>query len=271
MTEPAPATGSLFDIRLQRLRHAGKRSSLYDDTPLSPLHRLAAKNFAERLADIHRTFPRALLTGYPAPAFKANKKIEDLIEMNLCPERTNFPVLAGKEELFPLGDKTLDLVLSLLTLHNIDDLPGALIQILRSLKPEGVFLGVLFGGETLHELRDVLAETEMHLRNGMSPRIHPFADKQQMSNLLQRAGFGLPVVDSETVKMSHESLSGLVHDLRSMGETNILTDRDKRYPGKSFWPLAENLYKKRFPDPQSPENDRIIASFEMIYLIGWRH
>lgn len=169
------------------------------------------------------------------------------------------------EEFFPFAHHSLDLVISVLTLHATNDLPGTLLQIKQALKPDGFFIGALFGGETLHELRASLLNAELELKGGASPRVFPFADKQQMGALMQRAGYALPVVDSEIVTVTYDNIFKLMHDLRGMAETNIIIDRNKKYPGREFFLRAGEYYADQFSEPDG----RITATFEIIFLAGW--
>ncbi|HEY8190083.1 MAG TPA: methyltransferase domain-containing protein, partial [Micavibrio sp.] len=169
------------------------------------------------------------------------------------------------EEFLPFAAGSLDLVLSPLALHSVNDLPGTLLQIRQALKPDGLFMAALLGGETLHELRQAAAEAEMNLRGGLSPRIFPFADKPQMGSLLQRAGFSLPVVDSEIVTVTYEDAFKLMRDIRMMGEGNAIIKRDRSYAGKALFMETARLYQERFSGP----GGCIEATFEVIFLIGW--
>ena len=147
----------------------------------------------------------------------------------------------------------------------MNDLPGALIQIKNALKPDGLFIGAMFGGETLKELRESLIQTELNMKGGVSPRIAPFADKQDMGALMQRAAFALPVIDSETVTVTYDNLFKLMHDLRGMGESNILAARNKTYPSRDFFTKTAEYYQTHFSEPDG----RLIATFEIIFLLGW--
>lgn len=171
----------------------------------------------------------------------------------------------GETEILGLPENSLDLITSTLELHSINDLPGLLIQINRALKPDGLFLGAIFGGETLHELRESLIQAEVKLKGGASPRVFPFADKQQMGALMQRAGFALPVIDSEILTVTYDNMFKLMHDLRGMGEGNIIRGRNKLNPGKALFMEAAKHYAENHADPDG----RIRASFEIIFLIGW--
>jgi len=175
------------------------------------------------------------------------------------------PDVIADNEFLTLKPQSHDLIISALDMHSVNDLPGALLQIKQALKPDGLFIAAVFGGETLHELRTSLSETEMTLRGGLSPRVFPFADKQEFGALLQRAGFALPVVDSEIVTVTYEHMFKLMSDIRGMGESNIIAARDKRYVGKDFFIKAAQHYAENYAE----SDGRIPASFEIIFLIGW--
>lgn len=229
----------------------------------------AARELGERLSLINRSFSSTLFLG--ARSLQAIKTAEGKIgpacvmDMYLPPDLPRIPAVLADEEFLPFAAGSLDLVLCNMNLHAVNDLPGALIQIRRSLKPDGLFLAALFGGETLHELRACLMEAEMELRGGISPRIAPFADKQQAGALLQRAGYALPVVDSEILTVTYPNLLALMRDLRGMGEGNALEHRDKTFAGKRLFIRAEELYRERYSEPDG----RLLASFEILFLIGW--
>ena len=136
--------------------------------------------------------------------------------------------VAGDEELLPFADGSFDLAVSNLSLHWVNDLPGALLQLRRALKPDGLFIGAMLGGDTLFELRRCLMEAELDLTGGVSARISPFAEVRDAGGLLQRAGFSLPVVDSDTLTVTYDSAFKLMADLRGMGETNAGLNRRRR-------------------------------------------
>ncbi len=211
----------------------------------------AGAQITDRLRDVRRDFPAAVTVG-PDGMFVS------------VPGRPPARIIAD-EEFFPFAPQSLDLVTSNLGLHATNDLPGTLIQIRRALKPDGLFLAALFGGETLHELRAALTAAETEMRGGLSPRIFPFADKPQMGALLQRAQFALPVVDSEILTVTYTDMFALVKDLRMMGESNIILSRDKKFAGKDFFRSAAEIYA----EGHSEKDGRIRASFEIIFLIGW--
>jgi SAM-dependent methyltransferase len=167
--------------------------------------------------------------------------------------------------MLPVADGSLDLVVSALSLHWVNDLPGALIQIRRALKPDGLFLGAMLGAGTLQELRAALADVEEGFRGGVAPRLSPFADLRDAAGLLQRAGFALPVADAEAVTVDYVSPFRLLADLRGMGETSALRDRDRWIPPRAFWPAVVAGYQSRFGD----EDGRVPATFNVLFLSGW--
>jgi SAM-dependent methyltransferase len=158
-----------------------------------------------------------------------------------------------------------DLAVSVLALHAINDLPGALVQIRRALQPDGLFLGALFGGATLQELRASLAAAETQTSGGISPRVFPFADARDMGGLLQRAGFALPVTDIERTTILYRDFSTLLRDLRAHGETNILTERRKTPLSRRALAATKAHYAAHYSDAQG----RLRATFEIVYLTGW--
>jgi hypothetical protein len=161
--------------------------------------------------------------------------------------------------------KGQDLIVSGLALQHANDLPGALIQIRRALAADGLFLGCLLGGTTLTELRQALTEAESEVTGGVSPRVFPFADVRDMGGLLQRAGFAVPVADSETVTVRYPDMFGLMADLRAMGGTNVLLARSRRFTPRAVFLRAAEIYRQRFADPDG----KLRATFEMIWLSGW--
>jgi SAM-dependent methyltransferase len=173
--------------------------------------------------------------------------------------------VAADEEALPFGDATLDLVVSALALQAVNDLPGALAQIRRALKPDGLFLAALFGGETLSELRHSFAVAESELDGGTSPRVAPFADVREMGALLQRAGFALPVTDVDRITVRYSSPFRLLRDLRCMGAANALVERRRVPLRRATLMRAMDVYAERFADPDG----KVRASFDIVWLSGW--
>jgi NADH dehydrogenase [ubiquinone] 1 alpha subcomplex assembly factor 5 len=232
----------------------------------------AADDIVDRLRLVRRQFPWALDVGAGrgvlAGLLRAEMGIGTVIEMEAVPgllaKAEGLRVVAD-EELLPFGAGTLDLVASALSLQLVNDLPGALVQIRQALKPDGLLLASLLGGETLRELREafVLAETET--TGGASPRVLPFADVRTLGQLLQRAGFALPVADSDTVEVGYASALHLMRDLRGMGWSNALVDRRRVGLRRQTLARAVQIYAERFGRPDG----RVHATFEIVTLTGW--
>ena len=171
-----------------------------------------------------------------------------------------------QQEMLGLDENCADAIVSNLSLHTINDLPGLLVQARRALKPDGLFLATLPGAETLRELRHVLAETEVATSGGLSPRVAPFIEVREAGNLLGRAGFALPVTDSTTLPITYSSLFALMDDLRGAGEANMLTDRKKAFTSRGFFVQAAERYAAQHSDGEG----RILATAEIITLTAWK-
>ena len=265
MTEPI----AVFDRRVVR-RHrdrAARGLSAHDF-----LFCEVAERLAERLDDVTRRFPLALdlgcHTGELGRRLAGRGGIEQLVQGDLSPEmaaRAGLLALAADEESLPFAEASFDLVMSNLALHWVNDLPGALIQIRRALKPDGLFLAAMIGGASLVELRDSLLAAELEQEGGAGPRVSPFADVPDAGALLQRAGFALPVVDSDRITVTYPHALALMADLRGMGESNALTDRRRRFTRRATLYAAATAYGERYADTEG----RIRASFEILYLTAW--
>lgn len=253
------------------------RARYKGDEDANFLHDRAFDALTDRLRDIRREFPLALHTGYLGDddrlgAYREAAGIgEALLHMSPAPglvdQRAGITPLIGDEEALPFFNGDFDMITSCGNLHTVNDLPGALIQMMRALKPDGAFVAVMPGGESLYELRQAMMTAELALRHGAAPRVAPFADKQQMGALMQRAGFNLPVVDSDVIHVSYPDIFALMHDLRAFGEGNAIAERARDYPGRDFFRRVDETYRARFGEDG---NGRIDARFELIYLIGWR-
>lgn len=236
------------------------------------LFRESAHRLADRLDDISRTFPVAVDLGCHGGelgnALSAKPGIETLVQCDVSPamaRRAGGLAVACDEEFLPLGDGTVDAVLSNLSLHWVNDLPGALIQIRRALKADGLFLGAMLGGETLHELRHCLTQAEVQVEGGLSPRVSPFADSRDVGALLQRAGFALPVIDSDLITVRYQSPFRLLEDLRGMGETNAIAERRKGFTRRDTLMAALARYQEEYAD----EDGRVPATFQIIWMHAW--
>jgi SAM-dependent methyltransferase len=174
-------------------------------------------------------------------------------------------LIAADEEALPFCDGVFDLVVSALALQFVNDLPGTLVQIRRALKPDGLFVAAILGGETLTELRQSFATAESEVEGGVSPRVAPFADLRDLGALLQRAGFALPVTDTDRLTVRYGSAFALMHDLRRMGATNALADRRRTPLKRATLMRMGEIYAERFAD----HDGRLRATFEIMWLSGW--
>ena len=173
--------------------------------------------------------------------------------------------VAADEEALPFADASLDLVVSALALQWVNDLPGTLVQIRRALKPDGLLMAAMLGGDTLIELREAFASAESEIEGGLSPRVAPFADLRELGALMQRAGFALPVVDSDRLTVRYESAFALMRDLRAMGATNVLAERRRAPLRRATLMRMAEIYAERFADADG----RVRATFEIVWLSGW--
>lgn len=269
MSGTVPEGARIFDRGLLRTRRARAARTL-DGADF--LLREVADRLADRLDDIRRRFPLALDLGCHrgelGRVLGGRGGIEHLIQADLSPEMAASAgglAVACDEEILPFAEASLDAVLSCLSLHWVNDLPGALVQIRRALKPDGLFLAALFGGETLTELRQAWLEAESEIEGGAGPRVSPFADLRDAAGLLQRAGFALPVADADRLTVTYPDALSLMRELKAMGEGNVLIERRRSPTRRDTFASATATYHRRFPEA----GDRIRATFQVIYLIGW--
>jgi len=231
-----------------------------------------AEDLADRLAAVLRRFDLAVDLGTPGNAVaEALARVGSVgaIVGSRVPSKANErpanPHVIADEEALPFGDASIDLVVSALALQFVNDLPGALVQIRRALKPDGLFLAALCGGETLTELRQSFAVAESEIEGGVSPRVAPFVDLRDLGALLQRAGFALPVTDIDRLIVRYDSAFALMHDLRRMGATNALFARRRTPLRRTTLLRMAEIYGERFADADG----RIRATFEIVWLSGW--
>lgn len=263
---------NVFDRRLLR-RRRDRAAARFDDYDF--LFMEGAERLCDRLLDINRTFPLGLDLGCHGGEIAGALppgKVGTLVQTDLSEAlarragtRHVSPLCACDEEILPFGPGTFDIVVSNLSLHWVNDLPGALSQIRMALKPDGLFLAQVFGGTTLHELRNALAEAEIEIDGGLSPRISPFADVRDLGALLQRAGFALPVVDNDTVTVSYGDPFKLLTDLRGMGESNTVLERRRTPLKRETLMNAMARYMERHADADG----RVPATFEIITMTAW--
>lgn len=267
VSQPAPIP-LVFDRTLARRRLS--RALARPETDI--LFERAREDLADRLAPVQRSFASILDLGSPRAgavstlraAYPAATVVQAAPVPTALAGGAGLPLVADAEAL-PFGPERFDLAVSLLALHGVNDLPGALVQVRRSLKPDGLFVAALLGGQSLQELRAVLAEAESEIKGGASPRVAPFTDLRDLGHLLQRTGFALPVTDLDRVTVRYGSMFGLLADLRAMGLTNVLADRSRRPTPRGLLLRAAELYAQRFADPDG----RLRATFDLVWLSGW--
>jgi SAM-dependent methyltransferase len=281
MSTPTPLFDrTLIEARRRRARRIGPATFLLDRV---------TEDFADRLATVLRRFERAVDLGTPTPAIRAvlagnsaigtmvavarafdeadtvsRRVVADAVSLRVVADTVPLRVVADLEAL-PFAAASLDLVVSAFALQTVDDLPGTLIQIRRALKPDGLFLAALLGGDTLTELRESFAVAESELTGGVSPRVAPFADLRDTGALLQRAGFALPVTDVDRVVVRYSSPLALMADLRRMGATNPLIERRRVPLRRDVLARLVEVYAERFGDPDG----KVRASFDIVWLSGW--
>ncbi len=241
----------IFDERLLKLRRAraARRGPSF-------LLKRAMEDAAERLLDVNRQFQNCLILGSP----DIEAYLREHLPKEKCPAQiktiSNITEMSGSD---------YDLVLSLLTLQSENDIVGTMIRLRQSLKPDGLFIAAMFGGDTLTELRQAMYQTDEDLLGGMSARVYPMAGYTQAGELLARAGLNQPVVDTDRFTVSYSKFNKLTSDLRDLGETNILTARNKSALPKAYPQQLENNYRSSF----ARDDGKLKTSFEILWLTGW--
>ena len=254
MASSPTAAPILFDRALLRARQDRARNL----GPVTFLLDRIAEDMAERLNAVLRGFNSAAEVGTPGDQLRLTLagRLDRIARIDL-PDRESEPL--------SLQAESLDLVVSALALQFVNDLPGVLAQIRRALRPDGLLLAAMLGGDTLTELRQCFAAAEAELEGGVSPRVAPFADLRDVGALLQRAGLALPVTDVDRIVVRYDSAFDLMHDLRRMGATNILVERRRSPTRRATMLRMAEIYRERFADPDG----RIRATFDVIWLLGW--
>jgi SAM-dependent methyltransferase len=240
---------ALLRVRQARAAHLGAATFLLDRVTEDLLERLGAvlRDFTA-VADIGS--PGGALADALSPRFSAPRHID---------------LLGAEHERLALEPETLDLAVSALALQFVNDLPGVLAQIRRALKPDGLLLAAIVGGDTLTELRQAFAAAEAEIDGGISPRVAPFADLRDLGALLQRAGFALPVTDVDRVVVRYDNAFALMQDLRRMGATNVLAERRRTPLRRATLLRMAQIYSERFAD----SDGRMRATFDIVWLSGW--
>jgi SAM-dependent methyltransferase len=248
-TAPVLFDRALLRARQDRALRVGPATFLLDRV---------AEEMAERLHAVLREFKSAADVGTPGDQVRnaLAGRLNQLARVGL-PEQESEPL--------PLQPASLDLVVSALAFQFVNDLPGVLAQIGRALRPDGLLLAAMVGGDTLTELRQCFAAAEAELEGGASPRVAPFADLRDVGALLQRAGLALPVTDVDRIVVRYDSAFALMQDLRRMGATNILIERRRTATRRATMLRMAQIYGERFADADG----RIRATFDIVWLSGW--
>ena len=272
MTRPENAPPRIFD-RTRLARNRDRAAASFDEYAF--LKARVSSDLIERLFDTSHTFTHALdlgtHTGELAALLQRSGKATDVLATDVSAgmvavaEARGLNAEVRDEETLGLSPGAVDLVMSALSLHWVNDLPGTLIQIRQALKPDGLFLAAMFGAGTLKELRQCLLQAETDLMGGVSPRLSPLPALADMAGLLQRAGFALPVADRETVTVRYDTMFALLRDLKGMGERASFVAGTTRPLSRQVLMRAAQLYNQSFADADG----RIRSSFEIVYLSGW--
>jgi SAM-dependent methyltransferase len=252
-SEKNTAAPILFDRALLRMR----QSRALRVGPATFLLDRVAEDMEERLHAVLRDFADAADIWTPGTVLRkpSRERFKSVTQISL--------ELA--QETLPFRPESLDLVVSGLAFQFVNDLPGVLAQIRRALKPDGLLLAAMIGGDTLTELRQSFASAEAECEGGVSPRVAPFADLRDVGSLLQRAGFALPVTDVDRIVARYDSAFALMQDLRRMGATNILLERRRTPTRRATMLRMAQIYGERFSDADG----RVRATFDVIWLSGW--
>lgn len=265
-----PTSHQVFDRKLVAQRRArAARKPAHDHF----LRTRIVQDMIDRLCAVNRHFPVCVEIGGTGSFARATRapdcpiadKIDHVIPMDIHRDCAAHGGLVADEERLPIADASVDLIVSPLCLHAVNDVPGALVQIRRALKPDGLFIGALFGGASLTELRTCLREAESAITGGAGFRIAPMADALDLSQLLQRAGFTLPVSDMDRVAVRYANPMTLLADLRAMGETAAMVDRARRPLRRDVVMDAMARYQAQYADPDG----KCRASFDIIWATGW--
>jgi SAM-dependent methyltransferase len=244
---------TLFDRALLRVRQARARRQ----SEVTFLIDRVAEDMADRISAVKRDFSEVADIWTPGDVLRP-----PLVDRFKSITRVN---LDSDSEVLPLQPESLDLVVSALAFQFVNDLPGVLAQIRRALRPDGLLLAALPGGDTLTELRQSFAAAEAECEGGVSPRVAPSADLRDIGHLLQRAGLALPVTDVDPVVVRYDSAFALMHDLRGMAATNILVERRRTPTRRATMLRMSEIYAQRFSDPDG----RIRATFDIVWLSAW--
>jgi NADH dehydrogenase [ubiquinone] 1 alpha subcomplex assembly factor 5 len=252
----------IFDRNLLLTRRANAASSL---AKADFLIKRSFEDMQEKLSEMNRGFTAVLDLGGRKGY---GNLFENILTSNICAELLpDSNAMIADEENLPFKENQFDLIVSVLNLHLVNDLPGCLIRLRQSLKPNGVLIASMFGGGNLPQLREILFDTELELLKGVSPRMMLSVEIKQLGGLLQRAGFSSPVIDKDEVEVHYKHPLNLLKDLQNMAETNIMLSRDKKYVGKIFWQKFVENYINKF----SVGENEVVASFEILTMTALKN
>ncbi len=245
----------IFDRSLRTIRQRNNQSPTNH-----PLHELLHELTLERLSFIQRDFESTLIIGEFSPLRKESR------QSNVIRIQSTTPTLQAQSEFLPFAPDTFDLVISYFDLHMINDIPGSLAQVNQILKPDGLFLGIFLGGDSLWQLRQVCQTAELDMRNGISPRVAPTVSLYDAAALLQRTRFALPVADHEKLEWTYDSALDLLKDLKALGLSNCLTQQQRGLMGKTLFKKILDTYDTQFALPNSTQ---ISCCYDIVFLSGW--
>jgi SAM-dependent methyltransferase len=225
--------------------------------PGHPVYAELCARMAERASEINRPLATASISGVMTP--------DAHTALSAALQHTKF-VQHNNEDLLPLPPESVNAAFSVCSLHTVNDMVGSFIQLRMALQPDGVLIASLPGARTLQELRQVLGETEIARSGGISPRVLPFPDIRDIGNVVGRAGFALPVIDSEMITLTYPNLTALMHDVRSLGQGNMLHGMRNNFTARGFFADAETRYRTQFSDIDG----RLVATFELLTITAWK-
>uniref|UniRef100_A0A8C8SLG8 Arginine-hydroxylase NDUFAF5, mitochondrial n=1 Tax=Pelusios castaneus TaxID=367368 RepID=A0A8C8SLG8_9SAUR len=272
---PVSGARSPFDRQLKR-KQKNWAALQPESAKYGYLREEVGSSLAERLFDITKTFPLALDvgcgSGYIAQHL-TKETVQRLFQVDMAENalrntvETEIPTVSvvADEEFLPFKDDTFDLVVSSLSLHWVNDLPRAFKEIHQVLKPGGVFIGAMFGGETLYELRCSLQLAELEREGGFSPHISPFTDVNDLGHLLGRAAFNTVTLDTDEIQVNYPGMFEIMEDLQGMGESNCSWNRKPMLHRETMLAAAA-IYQEMY----GSNDGSVPATFQIYYMIGWK-
>lgn len=235
--------------RLRSQRHFYKYSFLYDE---------ASESIRERLEAFQRQFNDALIYG----EFSGDiPQVKNRINADIIYREDDTLIL--DEEDINIANEGFDLIVSNLSLHFVNDILGAFKRYKDALRPDGIFMGMFLGANTLYELRESMKVVDIEMHNGLSARMIPMIDVKDAGRLIQEAGYKMPISDLEIVQVQYETIHDLLKDIKGMGQGNCLVEQGKKYSGKEYFQRVEDEYRARFS-----QDGKLVANFELVCTLG---